>query len=129
MTDSEFTIFVKKTNSERKLHLSSNFKKDLQKVDLEILSEPEDHKLIQRAGHPRSSISPVGYINLINGFMKNALGKGYSSHSFRQGILTEMAAKGVNVKIMAKFVGHKSYKSTLGYITPTDEIVISSLIR
>jgi hypothetical protein len=40
-----------------------------------------------------------------------------------------MAAKGINVQIMAKFVGHSSFKTTLNYVTPTDEMVMSSLVR
>jgi len=40
-----------------------------------------------------------------------------------------MAAKGINVQIMAKFVGHTSFKTTLNYVKPTDEMVISSLVR
>ena len=72
---------------------------------------------------------PLSYITIVNKFIKDTLGQNYTSHSFRQGLLTEMAAKGINVQIMAKFVGHTSFKTTLNYVKPTDEMVMSSLVR
>ena len=81
--------------------------------------------LKQRAGHPKSSMHPLSYITIVNKFIKETLGPNY----FRQGLLTEMAAKGINVQIMAKFVGHSSFKTTLNYVTPTDEMVMSSLVK
>jgi len=122
----EFVLFTQKTDSQRKIYLSPDFKKDLLHLDID---ENEENKLIQRAGHPRSSMHPLSYITIVNKFIKDTLGQNYSSLSFRQGLLTEMAAKGINVQIMAKFVGHTSYKTTLNYVTPTDEMVISSLVR
>ena len=122
----ELFLFTQKTNSQRKLYLSPRFKHDLLNLDLE---EDEECKLIQRAGYPKSSMNPLSYITIVNKFLKETLGPNYTSHSFRQGLLTEMAAKGINVQIMAKFVGHSSFKTTLNYVTPTDEMVMSSLVR
>ncbi len=122
----EFTLFTQKTNSQRKIYLSPGFKKDLLHLDIQ---ENEENKLIQRAGHPKSSMHPLSYIRIVNKFIKDTLGQNYTSHSFRQGLLTEMAAKGINVQIMAKFVGHTSFKTTLNYVKPTDEMVMSSLVR
>ena len=122
----ELFLFTQKTDSQRKLYLSSSFKRDLLNLNIE---EDEENKLIQRAGHPKSSMHPLSYIAIVNKFIKETLGPNFTSHSFRQGLLTEMAAKGINVQIMAKFVGHSSFKTTLNYVTPTDEMVMSSLVR
>jgi len=122
----ELFLFTQKTNSQRKLYLSSRFKNDLLNLDFE---EDENNQFIQRAGYPKSSMNPLSYITIVNKFIKDTLGPNYTSHSFRQGLLTEMAAKGINVQIMAKFVGHSSFKTTLNYVTPTDEMVMSSLVR
>ncbi len=118
--------FTQKTNSQRKIYLSPGFKKDLLHLDMQ---ESEENRLIQRAGYPKSSMHPLSYITIVNKFMKDTLGQNYTSHSFRQGLLTEMAAKGINVQIMAKFVGHTSFKTTLNHVKPTDEMVMSSLVR
>jgi integrase len=122
----ELFLFTQKTNSQRKLFLSPRFKHDLLNLEFE---EDGECKLIQRAGHPKSSMHPLSYITIVNKFIKDTLGPNYTSHSFRQGLLTEMASKGINVQIMAKFVGHSSFKTTLNYVKPTDEMVMSSLVR
>jgi len=122
----ELFLFTQKTNSQRKLYLSPRFKHDL--INLEFEDDGECN-LIQRAGHPKSSMHPLSYITIVNKFIKDTLGPNYTSHSFRQGLLTEMASKGINVQIMAKFVGHSSFKTTLNYVKPTDEMVMSSLVR
>ncbi|EIF51636.1 site-specific integrase [Sulfurovum sp. AR] len=122
----ELFLFTQKTNSQRKLFLSPRFKHDLLNLEFE---DDGECKLIQRAGHPKSSMHTLSYITIVNKFIKDTLGPNYTSHSFRQGLLTEMAAKGINVQIMARFVGHSSFKTTLNYVKPTDEMVMSSLVR
>lgn len=61
--------------------------------------------------------------------MKEALGSGYTSHSFRQGLITEMGSKSINTKIISKFIGHADVKTTMMYINPTDDDIMNSLIR
>ncbi len=122
----EMILFTQKTDSQRKLYLSSRFKHDLLNLNIE---EHEENKFIQRAGYPKSSMHPLSYITIVHKFIKDTLGPNYTSNSFRQGLLTEMAAKGINVQIMAKIVGHSSFKTTLNYVTPTDEMIMSSLVR
>jgi len=87
----EPTLFTQKTDSQRKIYLSPGFKKDLLHLDIE---ENENYKLIQRAGHPKSSMHPLGYIVIVNKFIKDTLGQNYTSHSFRQGTSRENGCKG-----------------------------------
>ena len=61
--------------------------------------------------------------------MKSILGAGYTSHSFRQGLISEMGAKGINAKIISKFIGHSDVKTTMHYIKPTDDDVKGAMIR
>ena len=35
----------------------------------------------------------------------------------------------VNIKIISKFVGHSDIKTTMRYITPTDEDIMMNLVR
>jgi len=122
---------TKKTSTERKLYLSSDdFKKDLLKV-FDFETEDDENKVIAKGSNKnkRTGISPIVFITKVNSIMKEALGSGYTSHSFRQGILTEMGSKSVNVKVISKFIGHKDVKTTLRYINPTDEDILNSLIR
>jgi len=61
--------------------------------------------------------------------MKEILGEGFTSHSFRQGLITEMGSKSINIKIISNFIGHKNVSTTLGYIKPTDDQIKNSLVR
>jgi len=54
---------------------------------------------------------------------------GYTSHSFRQGLLSDLRAKGINIKIMSKFIGHSDVKTTMRYIQPSDEDIMINLVR
>ncbi len=123
----ELKIFTSKTNRERKLYLSEQFKKELLKI-FDLTEDPENN-IIQKHNYKRSSIHPKAYISMVNNFMKDTLGDGYTSHSFRQGLLTEMGSRGINVKLMSKFIGHKSTNTTLRYVTPTDDDIKNSMIR
>lgn len=61
--------------------------------------------------------------------MKEVLGAGYTSHSLRQGLLTEMGSKTINTKTISKFIGHVDIKTAMRYINPTDADIMNSLIR
>jgi len=54
---------------------------------------------------------------------------GYTSHSFRQGLITEMGAKQINTKIISKFIGHSDVKTTMRYIHPTDDDLKNAMVR
>ncbi len=123
-------IFLKKTSSERKLYLTEKFKKEIIKLfDFDI--EDDENRIISKGANKnkRSSINNITFIQQINKFIKSVLGTGFTSHSFRQGIISEFGAKGVNIKIISKFVGHSDVKTTMRYIVPTDDDIMSNLIR
>lgn len=123
-------ITLRKTQNERKLYLTDNFKKELLKI-FDLKNEDDENLVISKGANKtkRSSINPIVFITQINQVMKTVLGSGYTSHSFRQGLITEMGSKGINTKIISKFIGHRSVKTTMGYIKPTDEDIMKSLIR
>ena len=123
-------ITISKTSSERKLYLSNSFKKELLKIfDLE--NEDLENRIITKGSckNKKVGINNIVFIQQINSTIKNILGKGFSSHSFRQGLITEMGSKSINIKIISQFVGHKNVSTTMGYIKPTDDQIINSLVR
>jgi len=123
-------ITLQKTSSERKLYLTKEFKKQLLKIfDFEI--EDTTNRVISKGANKnkQTAINNIVFIQQVNKFIKNILGTGYTSHSFRQGLISEFGAKGVNIKIISKFVGHSDVKTTMRYITPTDEDIMMNLIR
>ena len=123
-------VLSKKTASERKLYLTKDFKKALTALfDFEL--EDDENRVIAKGSNKnkRTGINPITFIQQVNAYLKEVLGSGFSSHSFRQGIISEFGAKGINIKIISKFVGHSDVKTTMRYITPTDEDIMANLIR
>lgn len=127
----ETKLLLPKTKSERKLFAGDEFQKQLKKL-LSITTDTDlQIKVISKGSsqNKREGIHPLTFIAQVNEVMKSILGDGYTSHSFRQGLITEMGAKGINTKIISKFIGHSDVKTTMGYIKPTDADVKGAMIR
>ena len=120
-----------KTKNERKIYFSDKAIKEISKLfeELGINNEPEQYKIIRVKGNPYTTPSPIAFIQQTNKVMQSVLGDRYTSHSFRQGLITELGAKGVNPKIIKEFMGHKDIKTTMRYIKPTEDDIRNSLIR
>lgn len=124
-------LFLKKTLSERKLYLTKDLKKQLIKLfDFEV--EDSENRIICKGSNKnkRTGINPITFIQQINSHLKLVLGKhsGFTSHSFSQGIISEFSSKGVNIKIISKFIAF-DVKTCMRYISPTDEDIMMNLIR
>lgn len=122
-------INLPKTRTERKLYLTPEFRKHLEKLFNQ--DEDAENRVIAKGSNKnkRDGIHFITYIQQVNKFMREALGSGYTSHSFRQGLITEMGSKSINTKIISKFIGHADVKTTMMYINPTDDDIVNSLIR
>lgn len=121
-------VYVSKTSSERKIYLSNSFKKEIEKV-FDFINEDEENRVIHKSINKKDKINNIVFIQQVNSKMKEILGPGFTSHSFRQGLITEMGSKSINVKIISNFIGHKNVSTTLGYIRPTDEQIRDALVR
>jgi len=124
-------LILSKTSSERKLFAGEEFKKQLKKLfDLGKESDIEERVIAKGScKNHRTGINPVVFIAQVNQMMKSVLGDGYTSHSFRQGLITEMGSRSINTKIISKFIGHSDVKTTMRYINPTDEDLQRAMIR
>ena len=131
LEDGETKLLLPKTKSERKLFAGDEFKKQLKKLFVFETDTDLQIKVIAKGSNhsKRTGIHPLTFIAQVNDVMKSILGAGYTSHSFRQGLITEMASKGINAKIISKFIGHSDVKTTMGYIKPTDDDVKGAMIR
>ena len=123
-------INISKTSSERKLYLTNTFQKELVKI-FDLKNENDDNRIITKGANKnkKTSINNIVFIQQVNKIIKEILGTGFSSHSFRQGLITEMGSKSINIKIISQFVGHKNISTTMGYIKPTDEQIRDALVR
>ena len=126
----EVKIVTHKQKMERKLFFSDDAIKAIRKLFQDDLTLKDDVKLIRKQNSPYSSLSPINLIETVNKHMQKALGDtSFTSHSFRQGLITEYASKGVNTRIIQEFIGHRDTKTTMRYIRPTESDVRNSLIR
>ena len=124
-------LILPKTKSERKLFAGDAFKKQLLKLfDLSDDIDKDERVITKGAVKSnRTGINSDVFIKQVNFKMKEILGSGYTSHSFRQGLITEMGSKQINTKIISKFIGHSDVKTTMRYINPTDEDLKGAMIR
>lgn len=124
----ETTIISHKTKSERILYFSENAIQELKKYFLiDVLSDQE--LTITSWGKPKATLHVIALIALSNAYIQKVLGNQYSSHSFRIGIITEMAVKQINPKIIQSFVGHRNINTTMGYIRPCAADIKQALVR
>ena len=124
-------LILSKTSSERKLYAGEAFQKQLRRLfELDRVMDL-DSRVIAKGSNKskKEGISHDVFIKQVNAVIKSILGEGYTSHSFRQGLITEMGSKGVNVKIIAQFIGHSDVKTTMRYIKPTDDDVRGAMVR
>ena len=124
----ETVIISHKTKRERVLYFSDSAIKELVKY-FTYDDSTLNHYCITSWGNPKKTFHEISLIQLVNKYMKQILGTGYTSHSFRQGLITEMGSKSINPKIIQSFIGHKNINTTLGYIKPTEEDIKRSLVR
>lgn len=130
INEKEIKIITYKQKMERKLFFSDSAIKTIKKLFFEDLNLNNDAKLIRKQNSPYSSLSPINLIDTVNKHIQKALGdKSFTSHSFRQVLITEYAYKGVNTRIIQEFIGHQDTKTTLRYIRPTEKDIRNSLIR
>jgi len=124
-------LILSKTNSERKLFAGEEFQKQLKKLFMVNESTDLQSHVITKGSSKslRVGINHDVFIKQVNAKMKDILGSGYTSHSFRQGLITEMGAKQINTKIISKFIGHADVKTTMRYINPTDEDLKGAMVR
>lgn len=123
----ELSVFVKKQNIIRHIPLSEKSVKVLKKL---IDGETDmDGYFIHKRNSVRNNLNPIGFTKDFNQLIQLVLGKNYSSHSFRKGIITEMGVSGINPKIIQHFVSHKNISTTLNYINPTSDDIRSCLLR
>ena len=123
----ETIIETYKTKNERILYFSDKARKEMKKYF--DLTEDENNYVISSWNNPKNKMHEISLINLVNKYMKKVLGGGFTSHSFRQGLLTEMGSRSINPKIIQSFIGHSDVKTTLRYIKPTAADVKMSLVR
>ena len=83
---------------------------------------------VSERGDKRTPLSTSGMIRDVNTYLKEVFpSKNITSHSFRQSLISDMAAKNVNTKTIQALVGHKDISTTYRYIKPSEDDILNSL--
>ena len=122
----ELIIKAHKQHKERSIVLSKHSIKQLKKI---TRNQEPTYRVIKIKSNPYSTPSPISFIAKVNRVIQSVLGERYSSHSFRAGVITDLAVKGVNPKIIQNFIGHSSISTTMNYISPSSEDIRNALVR
>jgi len=125
---SETVIISHKTKRERVLYFSDSAIKEIKKY-FTFEEDELNNYCITSWSNPQKTFHEVSLIQLVNKYMKSVLGDNFTSHSFRQGLISEMGSKSVNPRVIQAFIGHMNVSTTLGYIKPTEEDIKLSLVR
>jgi len=119
-------VIAHKQKIEKIIYLTESSRKQLSKY-FEII---DDYNLVFQSerGSKRDSLSSNSVIRDINSYLKKVFpNKNLTSHSFRQSLITELAEKNINTKVIQTLIGHKSISSTYRYIKPSEEQILNSL--
>lgn len=123
----ELSVFVKKQKIIRHIPLSDKSITILKRL---IENETDiDGYFIHKRNSVRNNLNPIGFTKDFNQLIQLVLGKNFSTHSFRKGIITEMGVSGINPKLIQHFVSHKNISTTLNYINPTSDDIRQCLLR
>ena len=127
--DSRQTIITtSKTKRERILYFSERAAKEIKEYFNYSEDMLEDF-VVTSLGRKNNTFSDTALTRLVNTYLKKVLGEAYTSHSFRQGLLTEFGKQNINPATVRDFIGHKNVQTTLGYMKPTEKDIIASLVR
>jgi len=116
-----------KQGSEKTIYITKSAIKELSSIFGSL--EDNNSKLFVSERNKRTPLEPTAMIRDINSLLKTIFGADTrkTSHSFRKSLISEMAIKGINTKIIQNLIGHKSITTTYNYIRTSDTDIMNAL--
>jgi len=119
-----------KTRKSRLLQLSLHGQQQLYEVFEELIEDQQmhDNYFVFSGSNPFRSLNKQNFTLRMNEFIHDALGDSYSTHSFRQGLITDMLVKHKMPIVVAQtFIGHSSMMTTARYSSATEEDTLRAI--
>lgn len=119
-----------KTRRSRLLQLSVHGQQALYEAFHEIIKDPQmhDNYFVFFGSNPFRPLNKQNFILRMNEFLHDVLGESYSTHSFRQGLITDMLVKHKMPIVVAQtFIGHSSMMTTARYSSATEEDTMKAI--
>jgi integrase/recombinase XerD len=126
-------MFIKgnSTDNFRKLVFTDNGIMAIKKLCYEYNVENEDLNayILRAKGVGNISPNQTTYVKMLNKVIRDCLGKGYSSHAFRTGFITELLKAGINTVVIKDIIGHQNTSTTLHYVKNLQIDIKNTLLR
>jgi len=127
MKEKTTKIIAHKQKMEKLIFITGDGVKQLKNVFGEI-EENDNFLLTSERGSKKSPLAINSVIRDINTYLKKVFpNKNITSHSFRQSLITELAQKNINTKVIQTLIGHKDISTTYRYIKPSENDIMNSL--
>ena len=110
-----------KTKSPREAYVSEHNVDILTEIFKDELDQDQKYALISSTKNRMTAYSSASLINMLNRVLKKALGKQYSTHSFRAGYITTLHRANVSIPVIREIIGHKKTETTIRYITVAEQ--------
>ena len=107
----------------RTVLVSDKLRKELTSYAKTLTSNDPAHAFFPTQKQPKRGFTPNTLAQHLMYVYRNAGIQGASSHSGRRTFITNLAAKGVTVKVLMSLAGHKNISTTQAYIDVNDEML------
>ena len=105
-----------KTKKAREAYIAPENTALLKEIFHEELTEDENFTLLSPTKNRLETYNQASFIKMLNRVIKMALGKQYSTHSFRAGYITTLHRAGVSIPVIQEVIGHTKPNTTMRYI-------------
>ena len=116
-----------KGNHSRYVYINSKLKHELERYFIAVPPEHSHNALFYSQKGPIEGFSANTIAQLFGQIYRGAGIDGASSHSGRRTLLTGLADKGVNVRVIMQIAGHRSMATTQRYIETNPEMIMRAI--
>ena len=106
----------------RTVWISQRLSKELTAYAQSLNSRESSHAFFPTQKQPKRGFTPNTLAQHLMYVYRNAGIEGASSHSGRRSFITNLASKGVGVRVLMSLAGHKDISTTQHYIDVNDEM-------
>jgi integrase/recombinase XerD len=111
-----------KTNEARTVFVNEKLRKELQQYSKLLASDNSNNKFFYSQKRDSDGMNANTATQFFHFLYKRSGIEGGSSHSGRRTFITNLASKGVGVRVLMSLAGHKNIGTTQAYIDVNDDM-------
>lgn len=110
-----------KTKTPREAYISDEHVKTLKELFSSELLDEADNSVLSPIANQKERYNKTSLTRMLNSVLHQALGKQYTTHSFRAGYIITLHQANVSIKTISKVIGHTKEVTTMKYITVSED--------